>query len=336
MSEQEDQMQFMKDVFDKSGGNANNLAKLIGVSPRTIRDWRRCKFYIPLYALNIICEKYNIERPSNIDQLIKNWENKKLEVSRKGGLSYYRRYGVPGSIESRRRGGIAGLKKLRELGLAPKIKRFKQPKYSSELAEFVGIMLGDGHVGKEQIEISLNSISEVKYSQFVSNLCNKLFDSFTRIVKKKNCNAFSICCHGVNLIKYLTKIGLKQGNKVKQQVGVPLWIRSSNEFSKMCCRGLMDTDGCIAIHRYYVGKKRYFYKKLIFTNHSIPLAEFVYNTLARSGMHPKMFSALEKRRVWLYNSTEVQKYLNIIGTSNEKLLRFKETESGLDGKAASC
>lgn len=144
--------------------------------------------------------------------------------------------------------------------------------------------------------------------------------------KKNDCNAVCIYKNSVNLVNQLVESGLKIGSKVKQQVGVPKWILKNKEYSKLCCRGLMDTDGCIAIHRYYVHGKRYFYKKLIFTNHSIPLANFVFNTLLRNGLHPKMYSHLEKRRVWLYNSNEVIGYLDRIGSSNERLLKFRDGE----------
>lgn len=327
-----EQKKFIESALSTSGLSSKELSKLVFISPRNFRDWKIEKLSMTSRAVKIITKLFNLNPPEDIDKLEKRWMEYKSEKGKIGGYAFKRRYGNPATVEGRKKGGKRALEILREKGIIPPVKIFLSPKKSKKLAEFVGIMLGDGYIGKEQIEITLNSIVEVKYSQFVSNLCGELFGSYPKITKKKDCNAFSIGCYGVNLIKYLTKLGLKTGNKVKQQVGVPLWIMSNREFSKMCCRGLIDTDGCIAIHRYYVGKKRYFYKKLIFTNHSIPLAEFVYNTLTRNGMNPKMFSALEKRRVWLYNSSEVQKYLNLIGTNNEKLLRFKEMESDSDGR----
>lgn len=329
-----EQTDFLTRLFLEKKIGTTELAEIVKVSPRTVRDWKREKFYIPLKTLLYLCDKYKIKHPPNLKAKVIAWEKHKLDISKKGGLAHFKKYGIIGTRESRIRGGIAGLKRLRELGLAVPIKTFNSPPKSMKLAEFVGIMLGDGHVGKLQIEITLNSLIEEKYVEYVSNLCNDLFGCFPKILKRKDCNAFSVYYNGINLVRYLNWIGLNIGDKVKQQASVPLWVRSNDGYSRICCRGLIDTDGCIAIHRYYVNNKRYFYKKLIFTNHSIPIANFVYNTLYQNGLHPKMYSRLEKRRVWLYNSNEVQKYLNIFGTSNEKLLKFKE--SGLDGKAASC
>lgn len=333
--EKGEQKFFLNNILLENNITTTDLAKVAEVSSRTIRDWCREKYNITEKAVLKICEAYSINPPSDMDQLKSGWQKEMLSKCIRGGQSCYSMYGNFSTPEGRRLGGHRALQILREKGLAAwTSKPFSLPRKSEKLAEFVGIMLGDGHVGKLQIEITLNSLIEEKYVEYISNLCNDLFGCFPKILKRKDCNAFSIYYNGINLVQYLNWIGLNTGDKVKQQASVPLWIRLNNDYSRICCRGLIDTDGCIAIHRYYVNNKRYFYKKLIFTNHSIPLANFVYDTLYQNGLHPKMYSRLEKRRVWLYNSNEVQKYLNIFGTSNEKLLKFKE--SGLDGKAASC
>lgn len=194
-------------------------------------------------------------------------------------------------------------------------------------------MLGDGHIGNEQIQITLSSLVDKGYASYVMNLFERIFGYKPSIFKKNDCNAYCIYSNSLNLVKILVKNGLKIGDKVRQQVSVLKWIITNKRYSKLCCRGLVDTDGCISIHKYNVNGKRYKYKKLIFTNHSIPLADFVYNTLVDDGLHPKMYSRLEKRRVWLYNSNEVIKYLDRIGSSNEKLLKFMEGIPNGSGKS---
>ncbi len=193
-------------------------------------------------------------------------------------------------------------------------------------AEFFGIMLGDGHLGKEQIQITLSTIVDKQYAIYVINLYKIIFGYKPKMFKKSDCNALCIYKNSVKLVNLLVKNGLKIGNKVKQQVSVPEWIVKNKRYSRLCCRGLMDTDGCIVIHKYKVNGKLYKYKKLIFTNHSIPLSDFVFNTLKSIGLNPKMVIRLEKRRVWLYNSNEVIKYLDIIGSSNYRLLKFRYGE----------
>ena len=317
------QKAFMESVFENSKLNAEGLAKIIKVSSRTIRDWKREKFHIPQKAVNIFCKQFQIPFPQKVSNMIKNWKRKKLKISIRGGLAYYQKYGPPGSPESRRRGGFAGLARLRELGLAAPIRNFYSPIKSTDLAEFVGIMLGDGNMGKLQISITLNSIVDADYSIFVSNLCNKLFGCHPKIIKKKSCNALSVYYNGANLVKFLTGIGMKVGNKVKQQVGVPDWIQQKNEYRIACLRGLMDTDGGVFIHKYKVGNKYYSYRKICFTNRSIPLLRFVHDTLKELGLTAKIVDKVENKKVWLYNTHEVASYLAVVKSSNWRLNRYK-------------
>jgi len=221
---------------------------------------------------------------------------------------------------------IVCLKKLRVqslesilLGIFGPVKTFNKPKASDELAEFIGIMLGDGHVDKFQISITLNSIADANYIHFVINLCKGLFKHIPRVLKRKKENAKVIYYYGVNLVKYLVSLGLIPGNKVKNQVGVPSWISDNFNYKVACLRGLMDTDGGVFTHKYKVNNKLYAYLNICFTNRSLPLLRFVYQTLKELGFTPKLKDKVENKKVWLYNTHEVDKYLSLVGSSNERL-----------------
>ncbi|MCX6705288.1 MAG: hypothetical protein NT162_03055, partial [Candidatus Woesebacteria bacterium] len=96
------QKAFMESVFKNSGLNAEGLAKIIQVSSRTIRDWKRAKFHVPQKAVNVFCKQFQIPFPQKVSNMIENWKRKKLKISIRGGLAYYQKYGLPGSLESRR------------------------------------------------------------------------------------------------------------------------------------------------------------------------------------------------------------------------------------------
>ena len=213
---------------------------------------------------------------------------------------------------------------LRARGVIPPPKPFHGPKrFSKELAEFVGILLGDGHIGREQWSITLNSIADIDYVNFVGKLINSLFGFKPGIYKRKHMNAIVISGSGINSIKYLQSIGLIIGDKVKQQVGVPSWIYQNQAYRISCLRGLMDTDGGIFMHRYKVNGKEYIYRKLCFVNRSIPLLNFVYETFKKLNFHPKIIMKVENKRVWLYNQAEAEKYLEFVNTHNSRLLRHQ-------------
>ncbi|MCX6704929.1 MAG: LAGLIDADG family homing endonuclease, partial [Candidatus Woesebacteria bacterium] len=106
-------------------------------------------------------------------------------------------------------------------------------------------------------------------------------------------------------------------------VGVPDWIQQKNEYRIACLRGLMDTDGGVFIHKYKVNNKYYSYRKICFTNRSVPLLRFVYDTLKELGLTAKIVDKVENKKVWLYNTHEVASYLAIVKSSNWRLNRYQ-------------
>ena len=315
---------FITNVIQKSGLSTNDLAKIVHISPRNFRDWKNENVSIATKATLLLSNSFNVEIPEQVKILENRWKLNKAKAGKIGGIAYKKRHGNPGTYEGRKKGGLRTLKILRMRGIVPSVVMFHKPKFSTKLAEFIGIMLGDGSLGKLQISITLNSVKDLDYSQYVVNLCESLFGHKPKIRKRKNANALEIYFNGKNIVKILTSFGLIQGNKVKNQVGVPDWIKSNSKFKKVCLRGLMDTDGGVFIHRYKVNGKEYFYKKICFTNYSLPLLNFVYKTLKNLGFTPKIKDKVVNKKVWLYNSHEVEKYLTVIGSSNLRLNQHKQ------------
>ncbi len=327
-----EQRRFLLKISNESGLSTDQLSKMVGISSRNYRDWLIEKYSISQKAGNILSKKFSVNFPEKQDILLGRWQDAKKESGKKGGHAYFKKYGSLGTLEGRKKGGSRTLAILRRRGIIPIAKVYNFPKsYGSDLAEFVGIVLGDGGVTSSQCIITLSREADRDYIPAVSGLGLKLFGERPKIYKRKTCKADDLCYNGIKFVEYLATIGIKTGNKVKQQVDVPEWIKKNREYSFRCVRGLIDTDGCITIHRYKVGNTVYRYRKLNFSNHSYPLILFVKQILNSIGLTPKLAGKLGKDRVWLYNYAEVQKYLRVIGSSNTRLLRFKE--SGQDGNA---
>ncbi len=125
-------------------------------------------------------------------------------------------------------------------------------------------------------------------------------------------NNITVTVSSKNLIEFLLLKGLKKGNKVRQQVGVPLWIQNDIQFSKGCLKGLIDTDGGIYYHRHQSQGYKCFNIGLCFTNKSVPILIFIQRTLEQLGFTPK----LNKKSVNLYREQEVCRYAREIGFSN--------------------
>ena len=148
----------------------------------------------------------------------------------------------------------------------------------------------------------------------------KLFDAPVSTYIEPNALADSLVVSRRELVEYLTTdVGLKVGSKVRQQASVPKWIADSVEYSKACLRGLVDTDGCLIIHKYSVKNKTYKYKKLGFSNSSRPIIDFVWSTLERLGIKSRV--AKKGKEVRVDGQTDMKKYFSIIGSNNPKHLR---------------
>lgn len=194
-------------------------------------------------------------------------------------------------------------------------KSIVEPEESEDLAEFIGIMLGDGGLTHFQCSVYLHSKIDWEYASFVKDLINKLFHVKPKIYVHKKYKVCRVSVSSVNLVKYLVRNGLFLGNKVRLQVGVPYWVLLKEEYVKACIRGLIDTDGSLVIHRYKIKGRTYAYPKISFSNKSEPLLEFVYQGLKQFGFNAKRSY---KSEVWLHNQKEVKRYLEVIGVSNYK------------------
>jgi len=99
-------------------------------------------------------------------------------------------------------------------------------KYSSKLAEFFGIMLGDGHISNFQIVVSLGT-KEAKYSKYVQYLTKDIFGGNPKIgIRKadyKKRKYRDVYMGSVELVAWLKSEGLVS-NKLESQVNVPNWI----------------------------------------------------------------------------------------------------------------
>ena len=252
----------------------------------------------------------------------------KVDKSRLGGLRRVELHGNPGTPEGRSKGGKKTIQLFRndpELarsrGFAVR-KEICYPSRSPELAELIGIILGDGGVrSKHQFMVTFNYQTDFKHAEYVRNIIKRLFSIDSSIRRRKGNNGADIIVSSSNLVDFLLTQGIVMGNKIKNQVGVPFWIQETLEYRVACLRGLMDTDGGVYFHNYRSGGKDYRYLKLAFTNCSKPLLDFALETLALL----EIKSYLSGYHVSVYSKAGVRKYFEKVGSHNPKHLdRFRE------------
>jgi hypothetical protein len=201
-------------------------------------------------------------------------------------------------------------------------KTVNYPEKSLLLAEFFGIMLGDGCISWYQIKITLHRFNDAQYIRFINNLIYVLFNVKPAIYTYPNDSikksVVDIVVSSRSIVEYLIAHGLVIGNKVRQQVIVPEWILENPDYKLACLRGLVDTDGCVYTNTYRVNSKEYSYKKIAFSNRSIPLLLFAYEILKDMELSPVMTNGIDVR---ITGQKKVTQYMQIVGTNNEKHLK---------------
>lgn len=191
----------------------------------------------------------------------------------------------------------------------------KTPKKSAKLAEFVGIMIGDGGITDYQITVTLHRVDDENYSLFVEKLLKELFQ--VKPNKNYRQSVVNIRISRKKLVHYCQSIGLFQGNKIKNKVDIPDWVKNNKKYLIACLRGLFDTDGSVYIHRYMSKQKQYNYTNFCFTSRSLPLLLSVKSALQRFGFNPVYGSRSD---IKLYSKQDIINYYTKIGSHNSKHL----------------
>lgn len=182
--------------------------------------------------------------------------------------------------------------------------------YTPELAEFFGIMLGDGHLSYFQVIVTLGT-KEQSYAEHVVRLITGLFGPTPKIGIRKN--GFRDVYLGSRcLVEWLKRQGLVS-NKVQAKVKSPAWIFEKSMYMRYFLRGLFDTDGSIYKLRFGI--------QISFTNKSGPLLQSAKEALDILGFHPSRISA---HRVYVTKREEIERFFREVQPANPKhLARFK-------------
>jgi hypothetical protein len=195
------------------------------------------------------------------------------------------------------------------------------PKDSEELAEFYGIMLGDGNsnrtkgykVGVYQIRIVGDCRFDRKYLlEFVKPLVEKLFHVAVHVHKSKQSNALNLTASGRKLIDFLELKGFKPGDKIRNQLNIPDWIKTNKIYLRACLRGLYDTDGTA----YRLTNQNSY--QIEFTNLNMTLLNDVRNSLIFLGVNPSKI--MRNKDIVITRKSELRKFLNDVGFHNFKHL----------------
>ncbi len=271
--------------------NWSDIAKILDVSPDALKEWRYETASLPSRIYSRIDRSRRYER----------W------VMERRKDSWGQALGGRNSLEGRN--------------------SIKVPPDSPSLAEFFGIILGDGNVyvnkkyGAYQIRVACHPLQEREYAQFVSNLFRTLFGLKSSLTKRGR--GLYVCVNSRELSTFL----LNNLPGLKSRFTFQSWLLEDPKCLGSFVRGLTDTDGSV----YRLSNKDPGTVRIGFKNTDRSLSCAYRKALLKLGFHP---SKLIHRNVFLTRKEDTNRYLKEIGFHNtkhrERLLKIAPWSSGKD------
>ncbi|MFH2028500.1 MAG: LAGLIDADG family homing endonuclease, partial [Nanoarchaeota archaeon] len=157
---------------------------------------------------------------------------------------------------------------------------------------------------------------------YIKPLCTELFAVDPKIQNLPKNNETFVTIYSKKLVEFLNSIGLKSGDKIRNQIGIPSWVFENKNFLKVCLRGLIDTDGSI----FRMSNKDSHLLRINFTNHNKKLLNDARLAFIKLGFHPSKIICNNK--IYISRKEDIVRYIKEIGFSNNKHInRYHEFNS---------
>lgn len=198
-------------------------------------------------------------------------------------------------------------------------KSIQKPEFDEQLAEFLGVLSGDGCIVSKEYSTNI-TCDALLDNPYIVNEVAPLIASLFGVKPKLRILRSEICCrvYSKNLFDFLSKDCSFPIGEKKNRLTIPVWISARKRFSAAFLRGLFDTDG--GFHRHH--KKS---SQVEYTSHSPEFLKGVYSLLKSLGLNPCM----GKEQVWILKKEKIDEFFKIVGSRNKKHLykreKFKET-----------
>lgn len=217
---------------------------------------------------------------------------------------------------------------------------------SVELAELIGILVGDGHLSvlkrigptgkiftQSTIFVSGNS-NEKEYLGYIQNLFLTLFNTHLTSRKDKRSDAILLVCYSKGIVNYLSKVCQIPVGKKCATVRIPRIIFDSNiHCQRAFLRGLVDTDFYIAFKK--TKKGIYSYPNMRGSFKSKGLVEDLYVMFGNLNFspyalydvkrHDKRWGDYVMQHVYLLGKDNLYRWMDEIGFSHYKNILKVET-----------
>ncbi len=181
-------------------------------------------------------------------------------------------------------------------------------KKDGDLAELIGVILGDGHIERfprtESVTISSNAKNKGFINRY-SKLLETIFKKKPYIAKMSGSNCVRIRIFQKNISK---RFNIPSGARRYKKISVPRWIFKEEEYIIRYLRGLYEAEGSFCIH---TPTSTY---KLFFSNRNESMLRNVFRLMKHLGFHPHQsksnYSIQVSKREEVYNAVELLKFRN--------------------------
>lgn len=173
---------------------------------------------------------------------------------------------------------------------------------NGDLAELLGVMLGDGHIQKfprtERLLIFSNS-NNPGFIKRYTKLVEKLFDKKPYVYKQSGTNCVRISLYEKHISK---RVGMPTGPRKNLEIEIPAWILNDRSNIKRYLRGLYEAEGSYSVHLPTSTHK------FSFANTNQSMLKNVIKLLKVLGFSPHF----DLKRVQLSKRTEVERAIKEI------------------------
>ena len=175
-------------------------------------------------------------------------------------------------------------------------------KKDGDLAELIGVILGDGHIRAYPRTEELSIFSNSNNPDFIhrySVLVEKIFDKKPTITTHsgENCTRIRIYQKHIS-----DRLGIPFSPRRDLKIPIPSWILSRKKYIVRYLRGLYEAEGSHSIHL-----PTYTYK-VQFSNRNISMLKNVFDLVRKIGFHPHK----SKYMIQLSKKKEVLKFIDLI------------------------
>jgi|SRR3989344_4200889 len=173
---------------------------------------------------------------------------------------------------------------------------------NGDLAELIGVVLGDGHVQKFPRTERLLIFSHSNNKGFIkryTRLVESIFEKKTYVYKETNVNCVRISLYQKNISK---RLGIPTGARKLSTIVVPSWVLRNQALTIRYLRGLYEAEGSYSVHLPTSTHK------FVFTNSNQSMLKNVVKLLRVLGFSPHF----DRKRVQLSRRAEVERAVDLL------------------------